>query len=89
MSEFTFVVKCFAYTLAISFLMQIKVAGVSLEAHTEHLLKNSRLTTYLQDASAGGARLLQEGYYSTKNFVTGSVHSLRSSDRLQESRASK
>ena len=89
MSEFMFAVKCFAYTLLIAFLMQIKVAGISLEARTEHILKNSQLTTYLQDASSGGARLLQEGYYTTKNFVMDSTQSLRSSSRSNESKASR
>ena len=89
MSEFMFVVKCFAYTLLIAFLMQIKVAGISLEARTEHVLKNSQLTTYLQDASSGGARLLQEGYYTSKNFVMDLAGSSRPAYRTQENRASK
>jgi hypothetical protein len=89
MSDFMFVMKCFLYTLLISFLMQIKVSGITLEARAEQFLKNSQVTVYLQDASSGGARLLQEGYRSTKNFVMDQAGSFRSSAKSNEIKATR
>lgn len=88
MSDFVFVLKCMAFTLILGFLMQIKILGVSVEARAESLLRNSEINNYLQDASVGGARLIQEGYYSTKNFVIDSTRSFRSSESY-ENKASK
>jgi hypothetical protein len=90
MSDFIFVVKCFIYTLVIAFLMQIKVSGISIEARAEHYLKGSQLTEYLQDASRGGARLLQDGYSRAKDFVSDSTRAFREQrTESQESRASR
>ncbi len=80
MSDFVFVLKCMAFTLILGFLMQIKISGMSLEARTESLLRNSEINNYLQDASVGGARLIQEGYLIAKNFVQDSTRSFRSSE---------
>ena len=74
MSEFSFALKCLGYTLLIAFLMQIKVSGISIEARAEHILRDSQVTEYLQQASDGGARLLQKGYYTSKDFISGIVH---------------
>jgi hypothetical protein len=88
MSDFIFAVKCLIYTLLLTFLMQIKISGISIEARTEHYLRDSKLTVYLQDVSMGGARMLQDGYYMTKNFVLDSTRSFRSSES-QENKASR
>ncbi len=80
MSDFVFVLKCLVFTLILGFLMQIKISGMSIEARAESLLRNSEINNYLQDASAGGARLVQEGYVATKNFVMDSTRSFRSSE---------
>ncbi len=80
MSDFMFVLKCLVCTLILGFLMQIKISGMSLEARAESLLRDTQLNGYLQDASAGGARLVQEGYYTAKNFVMDSTRSFRSSE---------
>ncbi len=77
MSDFIFVVKCFAYTLLISFFMQIKVSNVSLEARVQHFLKSSAAVEYLQQASAGGARALHEGYGYARNLIINTTKSIR------------
>jgi hypothetical protein len=78
MDELKFALRCFGFTLLIAFLMQIRVSGVSLEARTEEVLKRSQLTEYLQKASEGGAKLLTEGYFASKNFIADSTRSLSS-----------
>ncbi len=89
MNDFIFVVKCFAYTVLIAFLMQIKVSGISIEGRVEQFLKSSQVTAYLQDAAAGGASLVQDGYHHTKSFVMDSTKSFRSSNESHERRASR
>lgn len=89
MNDFMFVVRCFAYTILIAFLMQIKVSGISIEGRVEHFLKRSQVTAYLQDAAAGGSNLLQDGYHQAKNFVMDSTRSFRSSGESHERRASR
>lgn len=86
MSELKFALKCFVFTLLITFLMQIKIAGYSIETRAEYYLKRSQLTDYLQIAADGGARILQEGYYITKNFVLDLTGSSRRSHEMRSNR---
>lgn len=89
MSDFIFVVRCFIFTLLIVIMMQFKVSGISIESRVDRFLRNSEITAYLQDVSAGGIQLAQDGYYFAKNLFLDSTRSLRSKIESQESKASR
>lgn len=88
MSELFFALKCLVFTFLIMLLLQTKISGVTLETRAEQFIKRSGISSYLQDASAGGASLAQDAYYTTKKFVLDSTRSFRSSE-TQDSRASR
>jgi hypothetical protein len=68
--------------------MQIKVSGLTIETRAENVLKNSRLTLYLQEASSGGTRLILQGYHEAKNLIVSTARAISHSGKSRESHAS-
>lgn len=73
MEELKFVVKCFVFTMLLIVVMQIKVGGYSIEAHSFHWLRKSTISQYIQSAAAGGAMALRNLGLSVKDGVASSV----------------
>lgn len=80
MSDAIFVIKCFIVAVGLAFAMQMKISGVSIESRMDSFIHKSSAAAHLQDAAAGGARLIQESYSSVKNFVLDSTKSFRQSE---------
>lgn len=81
MEELKFVFKCFAFTALLIVLMQVKVGGDSVEAHSFRWLRQSTVSQYIQSAAAGGAmalrnlgRTLGEGVASTVDGFQEGAH---------------
>lgn len=77
MSDAIFVIKCFVLAVGLAFVMQMKISGVTIESKMDSFIRTSKVASHLQDAAAGGAMILQETYYTTKNFVLDSTKSFR------------
>lgn len=73
MEELKFVAKCFVFTMLLIVLLQVKVGGYSLEAHSFHWLRKSTISQYIQSAAAGGAMALRNLGRSVKDGVASSV----------------
>ncbi|KYG66826.1 hypothetical protein AZI86_07255 [Bdellovibrio bacteriovorus] len=73
MEELKFVVKCFVFTMLLVVLMQVKVGGYSIEAHSFHWLRKSTISQYIQSAAAGGAMALRNLGRTVKDGVASTV----------------
>jgi hypothetical protein len=73
MEELKFVAKCFVFTMLLIVLMQVKVGGYSIEAHSFHWLRKSTVSQYIQSAAAGGAMALRNLGGAVKDGVASSV----------------
>jgi hypothetical protein len=61
MGDFFFVVKCFAITLGIVVLLQIKVGSRTIEAHTVNWIHRSGFVQQLQDVAEGAVKAGKNG----------------------------
>lgn len=73
MEELKFVVKCLVFTMLLVVLMQVKVGGYSIEAHSFHWLRKSTISQYIQGAAAGGAMALRNLGRTVKDGVASTV----------------
>lgn len=73
MEELKFVVKSFVFTMLLVVLMQVKVGGYSIEAHSFHWLRKSTISQYIQSAAAGGAMALRNLGRTVKDGVASTV----------------
>ncbi|WII73899.1 hypothetical protein QJS83_08425 [Bdellovibrio sp. 22V] len=73
MEELKFVVKCLCFTMLLVVLMQVKVSGGSIEAHTFQFLRRSTVSQYIQSAAAGGAMALRNLGGALKDGVASTV----------------
>ena len=73
MEELKFVVKCLVFTMLLVVLMQVKVGGYSIEAHSFHWLRKSTVSQYIQSAAAGGAMALRNLGRTVKDGVANTV----------------
>lgn len=73
MEELKFVVKCFVFTALLIVVMQVRVGGYSIEAHSFHWLRKSTVSQYIQSAAAGGAMALRNLGRSVKDGVASTV----------------
>jgi len=73
MEELKFVVKCLCFTMLLVVLMQVKVGGSSIEAHSFRWLRTSTVSQYIQSAAAGGAMALRNLGHTVKDGVASTV----------------
>ena len=81
MEELKFVIKCLCFTMLLVVLMQVKVAGASIESHSFQWLRTSTVSQYIQSAAAGGAmalrsfgKTLKDGVASTADGFNEGAH---------------
>ncbi|MBV2168197.1 MAG: hypothetical protein KUL82_05765 [Bdellovibrio sp.] len=73
MEELKFVLKCFCFTALLIVLMQVKVGGASIEAHSFRWLQRSTVSQYIQSAAAGGAMAIRNLGQTLKDGVASTV----------------
>lgn len=61
MGDFLFAVKAMIATIAIVFLMQIKVGPATIEQLAHEFIRTSAITDYLRTVAAGGVKALGAG----------------------------
>lgn len=67
MMDFLFVLKNFAMTLVLVYLLQFKIGGQSLESRFDHWLRRSELSHQSRMAAAGAALFIEESSSQLKN----------------------
>jgi hypothetical protein len=67
MMDLIFVLKNFALTLALVYLMQFKFAGLSLEARFDQWLRKSEISQQSRSAAMGAALFIEESTSKVKN----------------------
>ena len=70
MDEFKYVMKCFLFAGLVMTFSQVESDGVTWEARTEVFLTESRAAHFMQEAAAGGAKVLKEAFLYSKNFIS-------------------
>lgn len=73
MEELKFVVRCLVFTMLMVVIMQVKVGGYSIEAHSFHWLRKSTISQYIQSAAAGGAMALRNLGRTVKDGVASTI----------------
>lgn len=73
MEELKFVLKTFVFTCLLIVLMQVKVAGGTIESHSFHWLQRSTVSQWIQSAAAGGAMALRNLGHHVKEGVASTV----------------
>jgi hypothetical protein len=73
MGDFFFVVKCLVITVALVFLMQIKVGDKTLEQHSMTWLHQSTAAENLRLIASGAIRAFKVGSDATVKFVDQNV----------------
>lgn len=71
MTDFLFILKNFAMTLLLVYLMQFKVGGVSLEARFDQWLRRSEISQQSRIAAAGAALFIEESASQISNKARG------------------
>jgi hypothetical protein len=69
MGDFFFVVKCFVVTIALIFLMQIKVGSHTVEHHSMAWLHQSPVAENLRMVANGAIHLFKKGSDATTEFI--------------------
>ena len=64
MSELIFALKTFLISALLISLMQVKIAGSTLENHTQLWLENSSVAHFIQGAATGGILACRDLYKS-------------------------
>lgn len=70
MSELLFVIKTFLFTVVLVMMMQIKIGDNTLEQQSHSLIQKSAITSWLQEAAAGGVVLIQKGASQVSQFMS-------------------
>ncbi len=90
MSDVLFILKSFLMTMALVYLMQMKVGGVTLESRFDQWIKSSEISRQSRVAAAGAALFIEESTTQMKNKVQSLWNDKVSSQRSSSSeRASK
>ncbi len=71
MSELVFTLKTFLASALLISLMQVKVAGASVENHTQSWLENSTVAHFVQGAATGGILACRDLYKSISSTWQG------------------
>lgn len=69
MMDLIFVLKNFALTLVLVYVMQFKFAGLSLEARFDQWLRKSELSQQSRTAAVGAALFIEQSTAQLKNKV--------------------
>jgi hypothetical protein len=77
MSEFMFVVKCFVFTAILVVMMQLRVGGSTIEAHSFHWLRRSSVSQYIQSVAAGGAMAIRSAGNSVRDAASEPVNGFK------------
>lgn len=71
MSELIFTIKTLLISALLISLMQVKLAGTSLENHTQSWLQNSSVAHFVQGAATGGILACRDLYKSIASTWQG------------------
>lgn len=69
MEEFKFVLKCFIFASLIVVFLQSKIQGETIENKASIFLAHSETADWIRAAAAGGVKLLEQGFATSKNFI--------------------
>lgn len=75
MTELMFTLKTLFFSIVLVTLMQIRVAGTTIEARAEDWLETSKVAHFVQGAAAGGVIAVRDLYRSIQEIWTGSKDS--------------
>lgn len=91
MDEIKIIFKNFVITAIIVLLLQVHVAGLTIENRVENFLQKSGVAVYVQGIAAGGALAISNFSASIKQGVMSSWEGFRQGSEQQEqhSRAQK
>lgn len=89
MSDVLFILKNFAMTLVLVYLMQMKVGGLSLEDRFDQWIKKSEISRQSRVAATGAALFIEESASQVKNKAKSLWNDQVSSQRPSSERASK
>lgn len=70
MDEFKYVMKCFLFAALVMTFSQVESDGITWESKAEVFLTESKAAHFMQEAAAGGAKVIKEVIIFSKNFVT-------------------
>lgn len=83
MSELFFVLKVLVITAAMTTLMQVRMAGHTIEEHAYHAFTRSPAAVWIQSVAAGGALAVVNVGKSVKNGIAGTVDGFQEGAREQ------
>lgn len=69
MDEFKYVMKCFLFAALVMTFSQLETEGVTWESRAEIFLTESKAAHFMQEAAAGGAKVIKEALIYSKNFI--------------------
>ena len=72
MSELIFAIKTLVISALLISLMQVKIAGTTMENHTQSWLENSSVAHFVQGAATGGILACRDLYKSISSAWQGS-----------------
>ena len=70
MDEFKYVMKCFLFAALVMTFSQVESDGITWESKAEVFLTESKAAHFMQEAAAGGAKVLKEAFIYSKNFIS-------------------
>lgn len=86
MSEFLFVLKSLVFTVVLVVMMQLKVAGVSVEDRAFQWMRKSPTSLYVQSVAAGGVAAIRNFSESIREGIAGTIESYKEGAEQQAQR---
>lgn len=75
MSEFFFTLKCLVFAAVFLLILQVQIAGRSLDDRMMDVVERSPVAGFIGDSSEGGAKILRRSYASAKSWIQNRISS--------------
>lgn len=84
MSDFLFAAKALAVTIALVFLMQIKVGDTTVEKYSMSVIQNSVVTSHLQAIAQSAVKIMSVTFYKVRALFDTNVERVLNKNKVDE-----